>query len=473
MRSASAVFSAILICGCSSSEPVLVPLDAGVAPANDGAIPSDAAARVTDGEAPDLSVVADLNPLPSDMAATIDLTTAPDLDQPRDLMLAPDLAINPAGPWPLSDSTLYNAQNGLGGPILDAAADDAQNIWAITQDSLYVLKPGQSHFLRFTVADGLHIQPFVDAYGNPDVTWMTALAGGRANEVFIGYNGYVSAGDPFLDTDAQKRLGQADRVALGPNDKLTITRYLFPCDYDAGAGCWEDRTVRRMLFAHRGPAMGHLFIGFQHGVSHVFNDQVGDHVHVEVWFRNEAGIPTLMLGENYGLALDGNGDLWMAGGFGAGLFPFNPVPHFKWVDGHYKYAFTLYTDDHGLQTVKTYREWERGAGVTPDGNVWFAGLNYGLSSWNPNTANGDYARLKRWSAPGLPETGLTDLQADPDGTLWLATDGGQLVRFDPAKGVATVWPGINGVRRINLDATVTPRALYVSTDGGLVVIRGH
>lgn len=411
---------------------------------------------------------------PDAAAAPADFAEPPmDLAAPPDLLPSPDLATNPAGPWPVADLTRYSGSSGLGGPIREAAVDDGQNIWAISADTLYVLQPGMSHFAKFTAADGLHIGSFVDASGNPNVTWLTALAGGRPGEAFVGYNGFDPIGNPFLDTDAQKRLGQADRVELGSDGKISVTRYFFPCDYSPGSGCWEDRSVRRMLYAHSGPAVGHLFLGFQHGVSHEYNDSIGDHVHPEVFFRNQYGGATLMSGEYYGLALNADGDLWMAGAFGVGLFPFNPVPHFNWVDGHYKYAFTLYTDNHQLETFKGYREDERGVGVSPDGTVWFASSKYGLSSWNPITSHGGYTQVKHWSAPGLPGGGLMDLQADPDGTIWLVTDGGQLLRFDPTKPEAVVWPGVDGALRIDLDATVTPRALYVAMDGGIAVIRGR
>ncbi len=98
--------------------------------------------------------------------------------------------------------TLYGAAQGLTGNIIDAGPDDGQNIWAVTPDSLYVLKPGDMTFTRFTAADGLHVQSFVDPHDRPAVTNITAMAGGRAGEVFVGYYGFESddritdVGDP-------------------------------------------------------------------------------------------------------------------------------------------------------------------------------------------------------------------------------------------------------------------------------------
>ena len=62
-----------------------------------------------------------------------------------------------AGPWPVADLTLYASTQGLNGTIIDAGSDEAQNIWAVTPDTLYVLRPGQTTFTPFTAANGLHI----------------------------------------------------------------------------------------------------------------------------------------------------------------------------------------------------------------------------------------------------------------------------------------------------------------------------
>src|SRR5438477_606861 len=83
-------------------------------------------------------------------------------------------------------------------------------------------------------AGGVHIGPFTDPDGNAALTSITAIAGGAANQVFVGYYGYESA-DAFADTEAQKQLGNADDVVANGN-ALAITRLLFRCDYEPGAG---------------------------------------------------------------------------------------------------------------------------------------------------------------------------------------------------------------------------------------------
>jgi hypothetical protein len=370
---------------------------------------------------------------------------------------------DPAGPWPVADLTVYDQF----GAIFDSGPDDAQNIWAVSHDTLYLLRPGSSTPLKFTAADGLHIGPFIDWYKNPNTTSITAMAGGHANEVFVGYYGYESEGDPFQDTEAQKELGNADKVVFDPSTgKITVTRYLFRCDYDSGAGCWEDRSPRRMVVSHTGAAADHLFIGFNHGVSHVFNDQFGDHVHPEIWWHNPDGTTVEKLGEFYGVAVDPKGNAWVAGKYGVGLQPFNATPHFNWVDGTWIYAFTIYGTGHGLDVPAGYSEDNSAVAVMPNGHVYIGSFGKGMTHWDP--ATGNYGSMTQ--VTGVPGS-ILDLAADPDGTLWMVDGGGALWRYNPATGQAMAWAGISGAHRVVVDTTVTPRAVYVSTDGGPAVIR--
>jgi hypothetical protein len=425
-------------------------------------LPPDAAPLPDLAEAKrDMAVPLDLAvPDPPDLAVPIDMTQV-DLATLRTVDLAtPDLARNPAGPWPVTDVVVYALSD-----IIDASPDDGQNIWAASPDTLYQLKPGASSWVKFTAADGLHIQPFIDPDGNPSVTAITGIAGGAANQVFVGYHGYEDD-DRYNDTLAVRVLGQADKVTLGSDGKIADLHYLFRCDGDQGTGngCWEDRSVRRMLYVHSGTAAGHLFIGFDHGVTHVVNDVFGDHIHVETWYHYPDGHVTEKIGEQYGLFAMPSGDLWTASAYGVGLQTWSPDSK-AWVHNNFKEAFTLYTSDHTLDTADGYREDNRGVGVTPDGNVWFASKTHGLASWDSSTPH-NYTNVKTWSAPPL-----LDLAADSDGTLWLVSIDGQLLRFDPKANGYSVFPGLDGVRRIVMDTTVTPRALYVSMSSGVAVIR--
>jgi hypothetical protein len=474
--------------GCEDSTPT--PSDAALPDASVGVAPATAsprsqlrafpvslaqarnAAGVAFSEVPDLAVpdppspdLAAPEPTPPDLAApnpTARDLTVPLADHPPDLA-HPDLA--PVNPWPAVDLVRYGSGDGLDGPIIDANVDDGQNLWAASPDALYLLRPGAAHFQRYTAADGLHIQSFIDPAGNPNTTSITAIAGGRSSEVYVGYYGYESD-DRYADTLAQRQLGQADRVVVGSDGNLQIVRYEFRCDAQHSV-CWEDRSPRRMLYAHTGAAAGHLFIGFDHGVTHVYQDRFGDHIHVETWWHYPNGSITEKMGEWFGLAVLPTGELWTAGAYGAGLQTWNSDPP-TWVTQHYRYAFTLLSSNHDLDQPSGYREDNRGVAVTPDGNVWFATLRNGLWSWN-SSSNG-YGSIRHWDAAGLPSD-LNDIAADPDGTLWIVTWGGQLLRFDPASSTVRTWADGDGVLRVWVDPTVSPRAVYVSMSSGVAVIR--
>jgi len=396
----------------------------------------------------------------------------------------------PAGPWPLADLTVYGAAQSLTGTIIDASPDDAQNIWAVTPDALYVLRPGEATFRRFTAAEGLHVQTYTDpANGQQTVSNITAMAGGTANEVFVGYRGYEAPIPPPAPppccvanadfSDPRWHLGQADKVTLDPGGGIQVRRYEFLCDITVN--CWEERSARRMIFGHSGSAAGHLFIGFDHGVAHVFNDVFGDHTHIVTFWHYSDGRNVMRMGEHYGLALYPNGEMIDGTGYGIGSHEWNADPR-AWVNGRFVWGFTTYgpaepynNGEHDLIVPEGYREDNRGAAVTPDGTAWWVSLHTGLSSYNHAIAQGNTSMINHYTAvAGLPAAGLMDIAADPDGSLWIVDNSGRLLRFTPSTQTAQVWPGVSSVRRIVMDTTVTPRALYVSMGNqGLAVIRAR
>jgi hypothetical protein len=375
------------------------------------------------------------------------------------------------------------------GSIIDASPDDAQNIWAVTPDSLYVLRPGQTIFRRYTATDGLHVQTYTDpTTGQQTVSDITATVGGHANEAFVGYRGYEQEIPPPAPppccvanadfSDPRWHLGQADKVTLNADGTIQVRRYEFLCD--TSFNCWEERSARRMVFGHSGTAAGHLFIGFDHGVTHVFNDTWGDHIHVETEWHFPDGTHFAKQGEQYGLAIFPNGELLTAGGYGVGRQSWNVDPK-AWVLGGFIWAFTTYgpaepynNGEHDLDVPANYRENNRGAAITPDGTSWWVSLLTGLSSYN----HGDFSLIQHYTnVTGLPASGLVDIAADPDGTLWIvdnSTGTGRLLRFNPTSLTVQVWPGVSNVRRVVMDSTVVPRALYVSMGTqGLAVIRAR
>jgi streptogramin lyase len=170
-----------------------------------------------------------------------------------------------------------------------------------------------------------------------------------------------------------------------------------------------------------------------------------------------------------------------ATGYGIGSFEWNPDPK-AWSPGRFVWAFTTNgpaepynSGEHDLVVPEGYREDNRGAAITPDGTAWWVSLHTGLSSYNHTIARGNTSLIQHYTGvTGLPASGLMDIAADPDGTLWIVDNGGRLLRFNPSALSVQVWPGVSSVRRVVVDTTVTPRAVYVSMGGqGLAVIRAR
>jgi sugar lactone lactonase YvrE len=189
----------------------------------------------------------------------------------------------------------------------------------------------------------------------------------------------------------------------------------------------------------------------------------------------------MRMGEHYGLALYPNGEMIDGTGYGIGSFEWNPDPR-AWVNGRFVWGFTTHgpaepynNGEHDLIVPEGYREDNRGAAVTPDGTAWWVSLHTGLSSYNHAIGQNNGAFIRHYTdVPGLPTTRLMDIAADPDGSLWIVDGGGRLLRFSPTAQTAQVWPGVSNVRRVVMDTTVTPRALYVSMGNqGLAVIRAN
>jgi hypothetical protein len=393
------------------------------------------------------------HPLSADGGAR-DLSVG-DLELPTDANVSADLEVAPdMSGWSGPPFLLLGGESGLNGPIIDANPDEGGNLWAVAPDALYILRAGEKMFRRYTNADGLHIYSVI-----------TAVAGGGQSDGFVGLEGYVSD-TPDTDSDEQKHVGKAEHVHLQVDGTITSLHYA-DMHNDNDNGHWETRSARRLLYSHDGPTAGHLFMGANHGVTHILNDGWGDHIHVEVWWMPEN---IERLGEWYGLAIDPktNG-LWTCGRFGCGLQNYLADP-MAWVtNGKYLYAFTTFADGHPLNVASGYEEDDAAVAVTPDETVWILSKKFGLAKWHVNQ-QWDYSTITEVTVPGLGFP--VDMVADTDGTLWFA-DPGQVLHYNPQDGSATPLANVpNDVRRLYLDLRSSPRGLYISTGAGIAIYHG-
>ncbi len=438
------------------------------------------------------------------------------------------------GPWP-TGNCVYGAGMLNETWVVDATTDEAQNRWIATPNALYLATPDGA-FKRFDELDGLHLGDITGrgpgpvgyvkycddlpvapdapcggttAWGGANSSGIRSLAGGGPNEVFVGYHGThtpgTSCGGEMDFCDPMHHSGKVDRVKLNKGGAITVDRFEnFQNDHDMKY--WHNLTPFRLLYDHVYHP-GTLYEADDHGIVMVFPDRfvpwtkasgvsydqwndtyVGDHLHAQVCYHlacSQGG--WARAGDWRGLALNGNGELWHAGQYTAGLVTWDPDPVHWWerwgaafvvsFGDPYTYAagdafvnqpvfkVPLEGDDVNLTAVS----------VCPDGRVWFS--TSGATAVNDTVAVFDPVRwsIKTFDARalGLPDRPVQDLVCLPDGRLALAGVNGGAVVYDPASGASKPLDGIPGthVNRFSLDTMVKPAALLVSTDSGAAVLR--
>ncbi len=116
------------------------------------------------------------------------------------------------------------------------------------------------------------------------------------------------------------------------------------------------------------------------------------------------------------IALDADGNLWLATSKGAARLDFNDTPDVKQDD-----QWTTFTPDNSELAYESVRR----VAIDDQGNVWF-GLNIGGVS--VVTPQGAWATFTQ--ADGLSYDSITSLAFDDQGRLWIGTDGGGLSVLD-------------------------------------------
>jgi hypothetical protein len=433
------------------------------------------------------------------------------------------------GPWPIANVT-YGPSDGIGdGPVVGMTTDEAQNRWVATPQALYLLAPGAAAFRRFDQRDGLHLGgnmvhycfdgpvapdhscPGNESWGEGKPPGITAVSGGRVGEVFVGYGSVDSGtfdcgnngnGEDWCDPD--RHTGKIDRVQLQADGTLKVDRFDLVA-INHGAKYWHDRTIDRLLYDHR--IHPHtLYAGTNHGVTMLLPDKfrlpkpgewfnfayaewMGDHLHARVCFEQtcDASGTGQRMGDWLGLALDGNGDLWHAGRWTAGLITWDPDP-VKWFarsGAAFKIAFgDPWGGPGGGGSPPVFPVAREGhsvfltaAAVCPDGRVWFGsqgpedGVAATIAVWD-----GHSFHYLDGAAVGLPGPAVRDLVCLPDGRLAIASSDAGLVIYDPSSGASKpirAGPDLpsDRVLSLELDTMPSPPTLHVATVGGAAALR--
>jgi hypothetical protein len=444
------------------------------------------------------------------------------ITEPEGTPVDAGVAFGGPGPWPMTNR-IYGAAAGiLEQPVVGVSTDETQNLWVATHQALYLLRPGETTFRRFTSADGLHLQdnpvsycdknfgggdkscPIYGAAADPGIT---EIVGGGPNEVIVGYAGLDEG--PGDWSDLNRHSGKLDRVRLKSDGTLQVDRMDLVSN-NHGAQYWHNRTVQRLVYDHF-IHKHDLYVGLNHGVTLLRPDlyrapkpgewfdtanqeYMADHLHARVCYHApcDNSESNQRMGDWRGLAIAGDGDLWTAGKWTAGKIKWDASLTAWYSRGGASFAaafgdpYPLPPNENGYINEPVFRPPEEGdpvslsaVTVAADGRVWFASgptnsvdPAYGLAVWDGLK----FTTFDPVADLGLAERSIADLVALPDGRLAIASPNSGVTLWNPATNErralkAPEYLADNHVRRLELDRMVDPPALHVSTYSGAAIIR--
>jgi hypothetical protein len=399
------------------------------------------------------------------------------------------------GPWPDEPVVNYSSRYGLGS-VRAVSVDDAYNIWLLDGDRIGVLRPGDTS-PRWTSGVGQAAPGF-----GPDKLALgsSVICGGSAGRAYVGYvtyeldSAFIYSPDgrsfPRYDDPDPTRFdpvryeeykkGDLDVVRLQPDGSVALETHLgrsarINGPQDIGIRNTndhhfdEDRSVLTCVKVMRGKHRGELYIGTNHGVTRIQGLTYNSHRH-PVWFRTQPdGDKTQMAGYTYALGLARNGDVLIGNDWNVGVV--TPSPNLVDWDNtsqsiNPEKLNSFIPEVNSLED----KDYWRGIQQTVDGLYYVASKDYGL--WQMIISR--RAEAHGVKVAGLPTDRLTSLAATDDGSLFIGTRGFGLWRLDEKKRLSHV-DGVDGVgvEQLLYDPTVKPAMLYVLTDEGLTVIRGH
>jgi hypothetical protein len=288
------------------------------------------------------------------------------------------IAFGTQGPWPVAN-TIYTSANGINangeGGVVGTTTDESENLWVATSNALYLLKPGETTFHRFTSAEGLHnadnAMEYCNDSGDSDASplypgWVCkdpsggtqpgvggpilSIVGGGPNEVLVGYQGNHDWSSPLDGTyqDPYRHSGMVDRVRLNADGTISVLRI----DLDATNDWhyWHDRDIEKIVYDHF--VHPHVaYVGTNHGVTLLMPDRarypnlangsvpaeywhtveqeyMADHLHAHVCTTPGGcgdGEQGQAMGEWRALSIDKNGDLWTGGRWTGGKITWDPA----------------------------------------------------------------------------------------------------------------------------------------------------
>jgi ligand-binding sensor domain-containing protein len=154
--------------------------------------------------------------------------------------------------------------------------------------------------------------------------------------------------------------------------------------------------------------------------------------------------------------------MWYGSDYEFGALAFQP----RLYEWYFDNSWILPTNAFGAPEEQ---DWYRGIGVDANGDVWAAAHGWGLSHLSDVDLSKPHGTLETLNTPDL---NMNALVVDMDNSIWIGADGG-LFRYTPSTKTWTTYSEAgSGIAHVFLDDTVTPRAIYAATNGGIFVYRG-
>jgi hypothetical protein len=418
----------------------------------------------------------------------------------------------------MANWTFYGADSGLPGTILGASMDEGGNLWVAGGEAgLFVLRPGETKFQQFTMADGLHpYGSFADGGDTPPPYYLNVLsvAGGPSGVVYVGYQGRSDNGSPYECEDDWVELpdggttgdpsiyksGDADKVTLNGGG-ISVVHY----DIFSGPGVVKNELAGRERLCNiwrvkYEPSTQSVWFGGNHGIawgdpdfqgaaaqgclgSHWGNpgcSGVLEHVHpafAAYPCNTPSTCPEYSYTEDYrGVASDGDGGMWF-GGANRSLhydFGWRGANFYNYMNIQFDVStqIDIWPDAAKQDTTPSQRVDDLvSAMATPgDGTVWVSSFTNGVAHLD---ANGNVLQSLT-AANGLADTHSTAIFVDPaDGSIWVGANWGGLTRLLDGQVVesfneAFLGKGLvaNPISDIQVVGTGATRQLLVSFRGG-------
>lgn len=348
-----------------------------------------------------------------------------------------------AGPWPTTSFEHLGSSNGLGARIIGVGVDTGQNQYAVSRDTLYIRRAGETTFEKYQRGtNGIRDYP------------MGSIAGGGPGKAYLGL---IGIGDQEDDPEDLRKSGDVQAITLDASGISTETwdthnsNSPFSGKYDHSRQIYEIHTPRR------GPAAGEVYLGTGHGIVRYQGPYYADHLHIETRVDGSQ-----RFGNTKAMTVTDDGTVWYGNDFAFGGKAWTPRLYEWYLDNPWifpSWAFGTRED----------RDHYEGIGVDSTGrHVWTVGREHGMA----HMTIAENRRSAKLEILSVPDKWTTDLVVDVDDTVWVGADSG-LFHYAPATDTWTRMAQVPaGVQDLFLDDTVTPRALYIAHKDGVTVYRG-